>query len=265
MYQFIEITEGGQATSLGLQTLFDGINLDEILTNQYGTFKTLNVTGRAIVDRQVSAIDQGRHGARERSVTLEPRTISVHFRLCSDSNENFREAFNELNRVLIGSQKELSFTDEEAFFYATLKSFDNPTEDTNDLIGVLEFVCNDPFKYSLEKQLTTPYIGRIEGHEPTTWRVYTEFEENATGYEFQFARIGNSVLKDINKIVINGSFKRGDKIEIYFSKRRIFLNNRDISNQLVIMESNYINLPIEEEIEFQASNKTTVFYHERFF
>lgn len=128
----------------------------------------------------------------------------------------------------------------------------------------LEFLCVD--KTSLERTLTinNTLTSNIAGHESTAWRTKTEFTSKQTGYELQFNAPDKSALKDINKIVINGEFVVGDTLEIDYSKRRITLNGNDISNQLVIKQSNYMELPIGS-VEFEANYKTDVFYHERYY
>src|SRR5690625_7421524 len=45
----------------------------------------------------------------------------------------------------------LYFTDKPNKYYrATLQSIDVPEEESNDLISHLNFICNDPYKYSPE-------------------------------------------------------------------------------------------------------------------
>lgn len=128
----------------------------------------------------------------------------------------------------------------------------------------LEFICVD--KTSLERTLTlnNTLTRTIAGHEPTSWCTKTVFTSNVTGFELQFNAPGETALRDINKIVVKGNFISGDTLEIDYAKRRITLNSRDISNQLVIMQSNYAELPTGT-VEFEASYKTDVFYHERYY
>ena len=49
MYGFVDIVPGSGtgSTSLSIQTVFNGINLDEELTDENGRFITLTVSGRS--------------------------------------------------------------------------------------------------------------------------------------------------------------------------------------------------------------------------
>lgn len=130
--------------------------------------------------------------------------------------------------------------------------------------GTIYFYLKDAHRYSEERIIEATGTRDIKGHISTTWRTRTEFTSNQTGYELQFNSPGKTKLKDINKIVLNGTFRSGDILEIDYRKRRVTLNGKDISNQLVIIESNYMELPIGS-VEFEANHKTEVFYHERYY
>lgn len=130
--------------------------------------------------------------------------------------------------------------------------------------GYINFWLRDAHRYSPEKSLQSNGTHIIQGHESTFWRTRTEFTSNVTGYELAFTPAGKSELKDINKIVLNGDFRSGDILEIDYRKRKVTLNGNDISNQLVIMQSNYKELDIGN-VEVSSSVPTTVYYHERYY
>lgn len=130
--------------------------------------------------------------------------------------------------------------------------------------GHINFWLRDAHRYSPEKSIQSGGTRTIGGHESTFWRTRTEFTTNQTGYTLQFNAPGRTDLKDINKIVLNGTFRSGDILEIDYRKRRVTLNGKDISNQLVIIQSNYMELPVGG-VEFEASHKTELFYHERYY
>lgn len=266
MYGFIDTNESSTSTYLSLMTSFNGFILDEELTDDGGFFRTLTVSGRGLVNRNIATNDYHGHGSVERSAFLEERLIDVKFQMKDKTNTGFRERFNKLNKLLLGSKKELQFTDEDALFYSTLISYDNPEENTNDLIGVMTFVCSDPFKYSLERTITvdTETTENVDGHTSTSWRTKTIFTEAQTDYELKFNAPGKSDLRDITKIKVNHNFVIGDELEVIFDKRKVLLNNRDITNSLVILESNFKELPIND-VELEASFKTEVIYHERYY
>jgi len=156
MYGFVDTVAGGaQSTSMSIQTIFDGINFDQFLTDESGSFMTLTVSGRSNLRNRINTIEvAGKHGVIESDNTLDPREIIVKYKISDKTNEGFRERYNKLNSLLEGTKKELAFSDEDAIFYATLSENEVPEEDSNELIGTIIFYCSDPYKYGPEQQIT---------------------------------------------------------------------------------------------------------------
>jgi len=154
MYGFVDTIPGSASSaSYSLQTVFNGINLDQELTDENGSFITLTVSGRSNLSQKIQTIEvPGADGLIEQDdPTLESREITVKYKLTDTTNEGFRERYNRLNSLLSGSKKELKFTDEDALFYATLQNSEVPEEDSNSLIATIVFLCSDPYKYGAEK------------------------------------------------------------------------------------------------------------------
>ena len=160
MYGFVDTIPGSGtgSTSLSIQTVFNGINLDEELTDENGSFITLTVSGRSNLTQKINTIEvPGMDGLIEQDgAKLEPREITVKYKISDRTNEGFRKRLDKLNSLLVGSKKELTFTDEDALFYATLLTNDIPEEESNNLIGTITFLCSDPYKYGPEKNLLFP-------------------------------------------------------------------------------------------------------------
>lgn len=160
MYGFVDTLPGSaQSTSLTLQTTFNGINLDEELTDENGSFITLTVSGRSNTSYKRNIINiPGMEGAWEdENGYQEPREITVKYKIKDKTNKGMRKRFERLNALLVGSKKVLTFTDEDALFYASLRELEVPEEDSNDLVGNLYFICSDPLKYGPEKN--EPFTG----------------------------------------------------------------------------------------------------------
>lgn len=149
MYGFVEVTEPGTKAKMSIQTVFNEVNLDESLTDDKGSFKTLSVTGRNSMEQKINTMGVfGQHGMWEEDKAYrEPREIEVKFKLKDKTNSGFIERFKKMKSYLEGSKKHLEFTDEDAIFYATLSVLEVPEEDSNDLVGSLVFYCSDPDKY----------------------------------------------------------------------------------------------------------------------
>src|SRR5690606_30566953 len=108
MYQFVDTvaTDVPKSTLLSLNTIFNNQNLDELLTDDEGSFVTLTVSGRGILPRNIRTTESPyRHGVREKGYTYAPREIVVKYKLKDRTNEGFRERFNRLNSLLLGSKK----------------------------------------------------------------------------------------------------------------------------------------------------------------
>lgn len=160
MYKFVDTLPTGstQSASLSLQTVFNGINLDDALTDEDGSFVTLTVTGRgntSIARRTISIPNM--HGAWEENEGYrEPREIVVKYKMKDRTNEGIRKRFDDLKALLVGAKLVLAFTDENAIYYASLSNLEVPEEESNDLVGNITFLCSDPDKYGEEKELYFP-------------------------------------------------------------------------------------------------------------
>src|SRR5690625_2322850 len=142
---------------MSIRTIFNGIDLDQELTDETGSFTTLTVNGRNNTNSRINSFYvHGMDRAHEERNTLDAKTINVRFRIKDKTNEGFRERLNRLNALLSGSKQVLEFTDEDAVFYATVSSIDMPDEESNDLIGNIFFYCSDPYKYGPELEATFP-------------------------------------------------------------------------------------------------------------
>lgn len=173
MYQFVDLNEvGTRSSSLSIQTIFNGTNLDEQLTDETGSFMTLTVTGRGNIKQNIKTTQvPGMDGALETDkTTFDVREITVKYKISDRSNEGFRSRVNQLNNVLRGSKKMLQFTDEDKFYYATISENTIPEEDKNELVAELKFLCSDPYKYgqshktiALKKFIWEEYTGQTWG------------------------------------------------------------------------------------------------------
>ncbi|KAA0560770.1 hypothetical protein F0342_21655 [Bacillus sp. CH30_1T] len=184
MYEFVDLHERGAAsTSLSIQTIFNGINLDEVLTDESGGFTTLTVSGRGNVTNRLFTTEiPGKDGLLESNeYTSSEREIVVKYKITDRTNEGFRLRFNKLNDLLKGTKNELVFSDEDASFYATLSGNEVPEENSNTLIASLTFLCSNPRKYGPEKTITlntsSGTIANVDGTAST--KPIFELEVNA--------------------------------------------------------------------------------------
>lgn len=133
--------------------------------------------------------------------------------------------------------------------------------------GNIVIYSESPFRLKEEESIVVDesLSEIIYGQTSVPYRTQTVFTETATSYEFRFYRAGqNTSLRNINAININYQFTVGDTLVIDFSRRAILLNDNDITNSLIILQTNFMELPIGEVI-FESSMETEVFYNERYY
>ena len=150
MYAFTKTNEEALNTSSHTEMEFNGAIFDRELTDVNGGFRTLLVEGRAISSYSVETVNaSGSHGGILGSRFLNPRIITVTYKLWDATNEGFRRRYEKLNMLLIESEKKLRFTDDAYhYFIASFSDGDSPEEDSNEVISTLTFICHDPVKYT---------------------------------------------------------------------------------------------------------------------
>src|SRR5699024_5234211 len=156
MYGFVDTTEPGKEATMSIQTTFNHEKLDEVLTDDDGSFQTLTVSGRNELIQRINLDDLANmHGSVEiGNPTLDIREITVKYKIHDKTNEGFQDRFTRLKDKLSGTRKELYFSDDEHFYRATLSHMEVPEEDSNNLVGNIVFLCSDPHKYSKEEKTT---------------------------------------------------------------------------------------------------------------
>lgn len=148
MYNFIDTTEVSDSVILPSEAL--QIN-GEYIENLISGYRTLHVTGRESLSPDLSTFETGvRDGSSLLNKRYPERTIVVTYQLIAESNEAFREAYNQLGRILNVENAELIFNDEtDKFFIGTPADIGEVSPGTNSVVGEFEILCTDPFKYSV--------------------------------------------------------------------------------------------------------------------
>lgn len=157
MYKFIDTTEVSGSALLPSEAL--QIN-GEYIENLIPGYRTLNVSGREALSPEIGTFETGvRDGATRKSKRFPARTIIVKYQLIAESNEAFREAYNQLAGVLNVEDAELIFNDEpDKFFTGTPSAIGEVEPGMNAVVGEFEILCVDPFKYSVTEYEVEPSI-----------------------------------------------------------------------------------------------------------
>lgn len=155
MYNFVDTIEVSEGTMLPSEALqLNGEYIENIISG----YRTLTVSGREALSPELTTIETGiRDGSVLQNKRYPARIIVVKYQLIAKSNEDFRAAFNQLGSILNVEEAELIFNDEQdKFFIGTPSALGEVEPGRNAVIGEIEFVCADPFKYSVEEYEATP-------------------------------------------------------------------------------------------------------------
>lgn len=195
MYEFRDINETSEGDILPSEALMINGDYIETLINGY---RTLNVSGREALTPELTTIETGsRDGSTLKHKRYPARTIIVKYQLIAASNEEFREAFNQLAAILDVEEAELIFNDEpDKFFIGTPSAMSEVEPGRNAVVGEFELFCADPFKYSVveyeveaepgydstEDYFLIDYGGTYKSYPTLEAQFYEEEELSDCGY-----------------------------------------------------------------------------------
>ena len=117
-------------------------------------FRTLYVSGREAYGQEITSALIG-DAVGEDYITRHypPRMITVGYLLKASTAEAFRNAYNELNRLLNAEQAQLIFNDEtDKYFIGTPSGVIEPEPGRNTVTGEITFTCADPRKWAVEEK-----------------------------------------------------------------------------------------------------------------
>lgn len=155
MYSFVGIKETSEGITLPSEAMqINGEYLEDLVPG----YRTLSVSGREALSPEIESFHTGiRDGSSRKSRRYPERIITVKYQLISKSNEEFREAYNKLGGVLNTEDAQLVFRDEpDKYFIGTPSLVEEVEQGRNAVVGELEFLCLDPFKYSVVEYEAIP-------------------------------------------------------------------------------------------------------------
>ena len=194
----------------GILTEFGGIVLDKVFS---GFYRTYNVTGRGVIAPAVTFTEKiGSNGVWIDETRIPERYIDVEAHVDA---KYYRQSMNYLNRVLHRGMQPLRFSDEGKYYFKALfMDYDNPKEDSDHHIINLQFLCADPYKYSVEEHELSGKISleidpyylwslhlmtlEIKGNTSNTLTI-----SNTQGQKIKLAGKGNKKLSDYRHITFN--------------------------------------------------------------
>ena len=185
MYNFIDVNEVSEGKLPSEALKING----NYIENQIVGYRTLHVSGREALSPEIETYETGvRDGSTIQSKRYPARTIIVTYQLIAETNEKFREAYNQLAAILDVKDAQLIFNDEQDKFYTGTPSAIGEVEPgRNSVIGEFEIYCADPFKYSVVvyevdatdnngKQFVCNYNGTYKAYPTLEASFYSEEE-----------------------------------------------------------------------------------------
>lgn len=234
---------------------YNGIILDRYLDN----YMTLNVEGRQLFSPSLETLKvPGRDGDIAISKNYPSRDIKVHFLMEAEKNEEWLKQIKVLNTLLQSKgDVEFYFDDELGYRYGQLSDIEDPPYDSNLGIGKFTIHCQDPFLYSEVKTST----GTIPDLEYDFYDVKIESIEVTMTTSASKLVVRNTSLG--TKIILNGSFRSGDKVVI--TPSTITVNNQNKMMWLDYVESDYHEFKIysKNKISTSPSASLKINYRER--
>lgn len=131
------------------------------IENQITGYRTLHVAGREMLSAEADTYETGiRDGAALKSRRYPARTITVTYQLVTGSNAAFREAYNQLAKILNVQDAEIIFADEaDKYFTGTVTEVGEVDPGRNAVVSTYTILCTDPFKYSTAEKTVSPASG----------------------------------------------------------------------------------------------------------
>lgn len=155
VYQFHDVdTPANYGFDSTNKLIYNGVNLDDTLTDENVSVITLNINGRGVMSYNNNITDvPGLDGGLYESSYLEPRTLEVEIQIEAVDTSTFIRTFEKMNKLFrtIG-EVPIQFSDEpDVTYYGRYVSSNHPKEDSNVQVFTITLVCSDPFKEIAEK------------------------------------------------------------------------------------------------------------------
>lgn len=176
MYNFIDVNEALEENVLPSEALcINGQYIEDLISG----YRTLNVMGREALSPDVQTFETGyRDGTRMKSKRYPERIITVTYQIIAKSNQEFREAYNLLGKILDVTDAQLIFKDEpDKYFTGTPCTIGSVPPGKNAVVGEFEILCTDPFKYSVREYEARATAGHSTViHNEGTYKSYPKLE-----------------------------------------------------------------------------------------
>lgn len=211
---------------------YNGILLD----NAIDGYLTINVEGRGLLNRNISAIDiPGQEGQSITDYKIQSRNIIVHYLLKASNSKAFMKRLHLLHEYLFSNEDVVfQFGDEPYYRLGRLYEVQDPPYDQLQGIGSFTIFCQNPYKFDVIRKLVGNPVTLISDSilpvHPDV--ILVTLKENAD--KLVVSNLGNG-----KRIIINDAFKIGDLVEIDIKSAEIKRNNQNIMSKLDYAETDF--------------------------
>ncbi len=224
MYRFRNIDEHSYPIESRVQTIIDGVNLDEKING----FMTLAVYGRELVGRNVE-IDEFRkiqtasgiknyatsYENRFVSSNIAPREFTVKFLLKANNDYDYVKKFGILNYYLDKEDVKIKFTDNLDYYYwGTVTKVENPQINNLQAICSFSIEVSNPFKFKVDAE-------KIEFEKTFKFKKKTIYPVKIENVNIKLKEAGQKLIfkniTDGREIIFDKNFNAGDVVNIDFT------------------------------------------------
>lgn len=241
-----------------LTTRFNGVILDERLSNHQVHFKTIKVTGRESLDEEhVEQKIPGRNGSYFLNSTQKTKVIEVECLMEGADRGVLTRTFRQLHAILAtATPSKLSFSDDEGFYFlAKYQSIGNPEIKRDATVFSIVFICYTPYKYSEEKNgvgESLLYNGDLIS------MPVVRLQLSSAGRELRVLHVQQQKY-----IRLLGDFRVGQTVEIDMQAKKITVNGRSALEGLDIVNSRFFGLTKgANKITCNVANRVEIRYRE---
>lgn len=229
MYRFRNIDEHSYPIESKVQTIIDGVNLDEKING----FMTLAVYGRELVGRNIETAEfrkvQTGTGMRTYankvasassyenrfiSSSIASREFTVKFALRAENDYDYVKKFEILNYYLDKEDVKIKFTDDLNYYYwGTVTKVENPQINNLQAICSFNIEVSNPFKFKVDAE-------KIEFEKTFKFKKKTIYPVKIENVNIKLKESGQKLIfkniTDGREIIFDKDFRTGDVVNIDF-------------------------------------------------
>lgn len=224
----------------------------KIFEHEIEGYETLNVSGRETVTYSTTTAGNSNEIINKE---LNPRTLQIQYSLKADTNEEFQEKYRELNQLLETENEdvEIRFIDDlEIEYQGQLVGMSDVPPETNSAVATFDIYCASAWKE--ENEIKT-------NDNPAQVFLDSIYKTKPKRIELVMKSAANKITVDNlitgRHIILNGSYKSGDRIVIEIPSNKITKNGQDIMTDLDYIETDFHKFLIQTGDVVKATPSNT--------